>query len=77
MTSEPSSFSAANSARFSAMEVVMLIALAAVSIAVYFLPTLVAILRAHKNGCAIFMLNLLLGWTFVGWVIALVWAFAN
>lgn len=39
---------------------------------IYFLPTLVGM--SKRNGCAIFTLNLLLGWTFVGWVIALVWA---
>jgi hypothetical protein len=39
---------------------------------VYFLPTIVA--GRHPNSSAIFVLNLLLGWTFVGWVIALVWA---
>ncbi len=40
----------------------------------YFLPTLVAV-RAHKkNQIAIFALNLLAGWTFVGWVVAMVWA---
>src|SRR5580698_1838338 len=38
----------------------------------YFLPTIVA--GRHPNSSAIFVLNLLLGWTFVGWVIALVWA---
>jgi len=40
----------------------------------YFLPTLVAMLRSKNNTPAIVILNLFLGWTFVGWVIALVWA---
>jgi hypothetical protein len=42
---------------------------------IYFLPTIVA--GRHHNSGAIFVLNLLLGWTFVGWVIALVWAFTK
>lgn len=41
----------------------------------YFLPTLVAISRQRKNKMSIFVLNFFLGWTFIGWVIALVWAF--
>jgi|SRR5262252_5523445 len=40
----------------------------------YFLPTLVARGRLHRNALAIGMLNLFLGWTFLGWVVALVWA---
>lgn len=40
----------------------------------YFLPTVVAAMRRHHQGGAIFLLNLLLGWTFLGWVIALVWS---
>jgi Superinfection immunity protein len=46
-----------------------------VILGVYFLPTIVA--ARHPNSSAIFVLNLLLGWTFIGWVIALVWAFTN
>ena len=42
--------------------------------ALYFLPTLIAFLRQHKNKLAIFLLNLLLGWTVLGWVISLVWS---
>ena len=42
--------------------------------ALYFLPTLVAFLRQHKNKLAIFLLNLLLGWTVLGWVVSLVWS---
>jgi hypothetical protein len=39
---------------------------------VYLLPSLLAM--SKKNGLSIFALNVLLGWTFVGWVVALVWA---
>lgn len=40
----------------------------------YFLPGIVAHMRAHHNENAIVLLNLFLGWTFIGWVAALVWA---
>ena len=42
--------------------------------AFYFMPTLIAFLRQHKNKMAIFLLNLLLGWTVLGWVGSLVWS---
>ena len=48
-------------------------ALIAVALLFYFAPSLVAIDR-QKNGLAILALNLFLGWTLVGWVVALVWA---
>jgi len=38
----------------------------------YFIPALLA--QGKRNAPAIFVLNLFLGWTFVGWVVALVWA---
>ncbi len=38
----------------------------------YFLPSFVGYQK--RNFGAILVLNLLLGWTFIGWVIALVWA---
>ena len=40
----------------------------------YFLPFIVALWRSHRQSAAIFVLNLLLGWTFIGWAVALVWA---
>jgi len=40
----------------------------------YFLPTIVAFSRKRSNREAILVLNIFLGWTFVGWVVALVWA---
>ena len=41
---------------------------------IYFLPTIVAYSRKHTNALAIFILNLFLGGTLIGWVIAFVWA---
>ena len=37
----------------------------------YFLPTIVAGARAHPNMGPIAVINTFLGWTFVGWVVAL------
>jgi hypothetical protein len=44
------------------------------SLAIYFLPTIIANVRNHTQTMAIVLTNLLLGWTFLGWVAALVWA---
>ena len=43
----------------------------------YFIPSLVGFGRHHKNAPAIAVLNLLLGWTLLGWIVALVWAFSS
>lgn len=50
------------------------IALVVAGTAIYFLPSLVASKRDHHNVNAIIILNLFLGWTFLGWVVSLVWA---
>ncbi len=42
--------------------------------ALYFLPSMIAIFRGHRNALGLLVLNLFLGWTLVGWVIALVWS---
>lgn len=51
--------------------------LGVVSLLFYFLPAFVAGLRGHQDTPAIFILTLLLGWTFLGWVAALVWSFTE
>lgn len=43
----------------------------------YFVPSAVAMYRHKQNLVAIFALNLLLGWTVIGWVASLVWALTN
>lgn len=46
-----------------------------ISAGVYFLPAIVAKMRNNKDFTAILVLNIFLGWTLLGWVVALVWAF--
>ena len=40
----------------------------------YFLPTIIVLARGRKDGCGIFLVNLIFGLTGIGWLIALIWA---
>jgi hypothetical protein len=42
--------------------------------AMYFLPTIVAVLRHADDAASIFVINLFLGWTVIAWIIALAMA---
>jgi hypothetical protein len=46
-------------------------------LAVYFAPTIIASCRRHKNEIAIAMFNLFLGWTVIGWLVAVIWSCTN
>lgn len=48
--------------------------LLAVVFVAYFLPTLISQYRNHPNATSIFLLDLFLGWTFIGWLAALIWS---
>jgi len=52
-------------------------ALVVIVLVAYVLPAIIARSRDHHNSGAILALNLLLGWTLVGWVAAFVWACTN
>jgi CHASE2 domain-containing sensor protein len=43
----------------------------------YLLPSIIAWRRRHHNGGAIFVLNLLLGWTGLGWIAAMIWSLTS
>lgn len=45
------------------------------SVLLYFLPAIIA--RDKPDATAIFLVNLLFGWTIIGWFIALIWACAE
>ncbi len=47
----------------------------AFAVGAYFLPTVIALCRKKAEGqTGIFIVNLLLGWTVVGWFVAFIWA---
>lgn len=49
----------------------------AIFLVLYFLPSFMAVGRKHQNATAIFVTDLFLGWTCIGWIIALIWASTN
>ena len=51
--------------------------LAIFALALYLLPSMIASKRRHRNKNAIYALNILGGWTALGWIISIVWAFTN
>jgi hypothetical protein len=52
------------------MEFLLLLGL----LALYMLPWFVAAARKHPQVNAIGALTILLGWTFIGWAVAVVWS---
>ena len=50
---------------------------ALVFILIYAIPSIIAFRRYHNSAVAILLTNLLLGWTGIGWVVALIWAFTG
>lgn len=46
-------------------------------IVLYFIPTIIADSRNSIHKVSIFILNLFLGWTFLGWLVSLIWAFSS
>jgi cytochrome c biogenesis protein CcdA len=43
----------------------------------YFLPSFIDLIRKHKNFIPIFVLNLILGWSIIFWILALIWSFTD
>lgn len=58
------------SARSAAGAVVLIV----IILAVYFIPTIVAFTRHHHQAGAVLAINFLLGWTLIGWAVALAMA---
>lgn len=50
------------------------IAALVIALCLYLSPTVIAACRGHHNATAIFVLNLTLGWTLLGWIGALIWS---
>lgn len=52
----------------------IVILVAVILLAVYFIPTFIAFVRGHDHRMVILLLNLFLGWTAIGWIFALIWS---
>lgn len=51
----------------------VLVLIPLLAVAIYFLPSLASSAARHPSFQAVFILNLLFGWTIVGWVVAILW----
>jgi hypothetical protein len=54
--------------------VVFLVLIWVISFVAYWIPTAVAFFRAVPNKASVLVINLFLGWTIIGWVVALAMA---
>jgi len=54
--------------------IVFWILVAVLGLSVYFFPVALASHRKCKATAGIAVVNIFLGWTFIGWVVALAWA---
>ena len=61
-------------AGLSAFVIILIIIAGFGGLAVYFIPTVIALARHKRSALAIFAVNLFFGWSFIGWVAALVWS---
>ncbi len=52
----------------------LLILIGFLGVLIHFLPTFVAGVRHVENFWWIFLINLVFGWTVIGWIVALIWA---
>jgi Superinfection immunity protein len=59
------------------MDIFIVLIVIMLGLFIYFLPGTIAVARNHKHTAAVVLTNLLFGWTFLGWAIALIWACMN
>jgi len=41
---------------------------------IYYIPSFLAIIRKRPDILKIFLFNMFLGWTIMGWILALIWS---
>ena len=54
--------------------IILIIIAAFIGIILHFIPTIIAFKRDAASRWVIFLVNLFLGWTFIIWLVALIWA---
>jgi len=56
------------------MQTITVIVIILATLVGYSIPSIIAVQDKKRNRAAIIALDLLAGWTLVGWIVALVWA---
>lgn len=56
------------------MSTVVIIFIILAGLTIYFIPTITAYAQEKRNKGPVFVINLFLGWTFIGWIAALIMA---
>lgn len=59
------------------VDVLLMLGLIVAAVMLYLAPTFVAMMRGARNIGSIAVINILLGWLFIPWVIALAMAFSD
>lgn len=59
------------------MEIIIPILIFIALVGIYILPTVLAFHRDHHNRTSLMIINLLLGWSGIFWVLSLAWVFWN
>ena len=54
--------------------VLVVLFIAAIFLGIYFIPTIIAFRKKHKDKVPILLLNIFLGWSILGYVGALIWS---
>ena len=54
------------------LEIGLILLISLITMPLYFLPTILAVLRHKDNKLTVFLINLLLGWSLIGWIAALI-----
>lgn len=49
---------------------------AIIGFVLYFIPTIIAFKRKHRNKIPVGLTNFFFGWTIIGWIVCLIWAFS-
>lgn len=47
------------------------------ALAIYLIPTIIAFARGHASKWGIGVLNIVLGWSLIFWIVALIWSLSN
>ncbi len=59
------------------METLIFVFIGIIGILLYFLPFIISLKKNSAEAGAIFFINLLVGFTFIGWIVCFLWAISN